>query len=89
MRAALVLLGLAGLLLQPAPPTLRRVVFFDDFSGPGLDRSRWTPVVTGGTVNNEQQAYVDAPDVSRSSRATREGASNGALAIRPRYVQAS
>jgi beta-glucanase (GH16 family) len=63
------------------------VVFFDDFSGPGLDRSRWTPVVTGGTVNNEQQAYVDAPDVFTFVKGDAEGASNGALAIRPRYRQ--
>src|SRR5262245_50351682 len=43
----------------PAPPPL----FFEDFSGPALDRSRWNVVVTGRTVNNEQQAYVDSPDV--------------------------
>jgi beta-glucanase (GH16 family) len=35
------------------------IVFFDDFSSDRLDRSKWTIRVTGRTVNNEQQAYVD------------------------------
>ena len=33
--------------------TAGRVSFFDDFSGPDLDRSRWNVMVTGRTVNNE------------------------------------
>ena len=37
-----------------------RVVFFDDFSGNRLDRSRWNVEVTGMHVNNELQAYVDS-----------------------------
>src|SRR5579875_3562322 len=36
------------------------VIFFDDFSKHTLDRSKWNVVVTGFTVNNEQQAYVDS-----------------------------
>jgi beta-glucanase (GH16 family) len=60
-------------------------MFFDDFSGPSLDRARWNVVVTGQTVNNEQQAYVDAPDVITFVQGDAEGATNGALAIRPRY----
>jgi beta-glucanase (GH16 family) len=62
------------------------VVFFDDFTGPTLDRSKWNVEVRGTTVNDEQQAYVDSPEtvaIVRGSEA--EGASNGALAIRPRY----
>ncbi len=38
------------------------MIFFDDFSGTRLDRSKWTVRVTGpdnATVNNEQEAYVD------------------------------
>lgn len=41
---------------------LEHVVFFDDFTGPTLDRTRWTVRVTDATnrtANNEQQAYVD------------------------------
>jgi beta-glucanase (GH16 family) len=39
-----------------------KVLFFDDFSSPSLDRSKWNVIVTGRTVNEEQQAYVDSPD---------------------------
>ena len=35
------------------------IVFFDDFNSDQLDPSKWTIRVTGRTVNNEQQAYVD------------------------------
>ena len=68
---------------QTAAP--RKEIFFDDFSGPSLDRTRWNPVVTGRTVNNEQQAYIDSPDVFTFVSGDAEGARNGALAIRPRY----
>jgi len=53
------------------------IVFFDDFSGSELDRSRWNVIVTGRTVNNEQQAYIDSPDVIRVR--------DGSLSIQPRY----
>ena len=61
-------------------------VFFDDFDGPALDRSKWQVEVWGTTVNDEQQAYVDAPETIAIVRGTEaEGASNGALAITARY----
>lgn len=70
----------------PQAATAPQVVFFDDFSGPSLDRSKWNVVVTGFTVNNEQQAYVDSADtLSFVSGAQAEGAENGALVIRPQY----
>ena len=57
-------------------------VFFDDFSGPELDRSKWNVIVTGRTVNNEQQAYVDSRDTLRFVTGdAAQGAHNGALAI--------
>jgi beta-glucanase (GH16 family) len=66
--------------------TSGRTVFFDDFSGPELDRSHWNVIVTGRTVNNEQQAYVDSPDVLYVTRGPEAaGARNGALVIRPRF----
>jgi beta-glucanase (GH16 family) len=71
----------AGRQPQPSP----KEIFFDDFSGPALDRTRWNVVTTGETVNNEQQAYVDAPDVITFVSGDAEGATNGALAIRPRF----
>src|SRR5947207_422417 len=54
-----------------------RTIFVDDFSGSVLDRSHWNVIVTGRTVNNEQQAYVDSPDVL--------SVKDGALVIRPRF----
>ncbi|MBA8826164.1 beta-glucanase (GH16 family) [Saccharopolyspora lacisalsi] len=61
--------------------------FFDDFSGASIDRSKWTVEVTGenfGTVNSEQQAYVDSPDTLYVDQDA-AGSQNGALAIHPRY----
>jgi len=52
------LLGVEGSTAQPA-----RVLFDEEFSGPELDRTRWNVIVTGRTVNAEQQAYVDSKDV--------------------------
>jgi beta-glucanase (GH16 family) len=64
-------------LLMPLPAPAARQVFFDDFSGPDLDRTHWNVIVTGRTVNNEQQAYVDSRDVLYQA--------DGALVIRPRF----
>ncbi|HEY2431589.1 MAG TPA: glycoside hydrolase family 16 protein [Vicinamibacterales bacterium] len=52
--------------MAPAAGSADRTLFEDEFSGPSLDRAKWNVIVTGSswrTVNNEQQAYVDAPDV--------------------------
>jgi beta-glucanase (GH16 family) len=62
------------------------VVFFDDFSSTTLDRSKWNVRITGVTVNNEQQAYVDSPDTIYITHGDDSaGAANGALVIQPRY----
>lgn len=62
-------------------------IFFDDFSGSSLDRSKWNVRVTGGTVNNEQQAYVDSSNtIFIAHGAAAEGAENGALVLQPRYA---
>ncbi|MEE1741266.1 discoidin domain-containing protein [Streptomyces sp. BE147] len=56
--------------------------FFDDFTGSGLDRSKWRVVRTGtemGPVNGESQAYVDSPDTIRTE--------NGALVLEPKYCK--
>lgn len=61
-------------------------IFFDDFSGDALDRSKWNVRVTGGTVNNEQQAYVDSSStIYIAHGAQAEGANNGALVLQPRF----
>jgi beta-glucanase (GH16 family) len=56
-----------------------QTVFLDDFSGPELDRSKWNVVVTGRTVNNEQQAYVDSPRTIYLA--------DGNLVIHPRFAE--
>jgi beta-glucanase (GH16 family) len=68
---------------RPATP---QTVFFDDFSGPELDRTKWNVIVTGRTVNNEQQAYVDSTDaIYIAQGAEAQGAENGALVIKAVY----
>jgi beta-glucanase (GH16 family) len=62
------------------------VIFFDDFSGTTLDRTKWNVRVTGGTVNNEQQAYVDSSSTIYIVHGqAAEGAGNGALVLQPHY----
>ncbi|RKT85186.1 Glycosyl hydrolases family 16 [Saccharopolyspora antimicrobica] len=84
--AALAVLTAVPLVQAGAAP--RAEVFFDDFSGTELDRSKWTVEVTGenfGTVNQEQQAYVDSPETIYVEKDPSTGAENGALALHPRY----
>ncbi len=80
--AALWLAGIQrGQTLPPAPTLL----FFDDFSDSHLDRSKWNVIVTGRTVNNEQQAYIDSTDtIAVGEPPEASGAENGALVIRAR-----
>ncbi len=61
-------------------------VFFEDFNGKTLDRGKWNVEVTGHTVNDEQQAYVDSSSVLYFVNGKdAEGAHNGALAIKVIY----
>jgi beta-glucanase (GH16 family) len=63
-----------------------KTVFFDDFSGEKLDPSKWNVRISGEIFNNEQQAYVDAPDTIHIAHGEEAGgAANGALVIEPRY----
>ena len=62
-------------------------VFFEDFNGNSLDRSKWNVEVTGETVKDEQQAYVDSTSVLYMVHGkAAEGAKNGALLIKPKYL---
>jgi beta-glucanase (GH16 family) len=70
----LAILVAAGLTASGQSP---RTLFQDEFSGPELDRSRWNVIVTGRTVNNEQQAYVDSKEVLYIR--------DGTLVIQPRF----
>ena len=61
-------------------------VFFDDFTAGQLDRTKWNVRVTGGIVNNEQQAYVDSDETIYIAAGQEATGSNGyALALHPRY----
>lgn len=62
-----------------------KTLLFEDFSGPGLDSSRWNVEVTGMHVNDELQAYVDSA-LTISFAANAEGAQNGALVLQPRFT---
>src|SRR4051812_47336060 len=72
--------------LRKAGGSKTKIIFFDDFSGPSLDRTKWNVIITGFTVNDEQQAYVDSSAtlyIIEGEKA--EGANNGALVIEPVY----
>lgn len=61
-------------------------LFFDDFSEPALDRNLWNVIVTGFTVNNEQQAYIDSQKTLYTVNGIEaQGANNGALVIKALY----
>ena len=80
MKAPLFLAPLLALGLSvtaATPRALQRPIFADEFDGSSLDREHWNVVVTGRTVNDEQQAYVDSTDVLTVA--------DGALVIRPRF----
>ena len=79
------LLSLPALPHSQAPANPPAAIFFDDFSTGQLDRSKWNVIVTGRTVNNEQQAYVDSADtIGVGNGPETSGAENGALIIRAR-----
>jgi beta-glucanase (GH16 family) len=60
------------------------VLFFDDFSGQELDRSKWNAEVSGEVHNDEKQCYIDSKDTAYLVN-NAEGAKNGALVIHPRF----
>ncbi|HET8655368.1 MAG TPA: glycoside hydrolase family 16 protein [Longimicrobiaceae bacterium] len=74
---------------SPPPATADgdSVLFSDDFSGTALDRDHWSVRITGQTVNDEQQAYVDSDSTLYIAHgADAEGAEDGAaLVLQPRY----
>src|SRR5690349_8475281 len=82
----IVLVGAFAAMSRPQTPTPNpQLLCFDDFSDKHLDRSKWDVIVTGRTVNNEQQAYVDSADtITVGNGPETIGAENGALIIRAR-----
>src|SRR5690242_7089214 len=61
------------------------LVFDDEFSGPSLDRTRWS-VYTGEVFNSESEAYTDdASTLYIAHGADAAGSTDGALVIQGRY----
>jgi beta-glucanase (GH16 family) len=52
-------------------------LFYESFNSKTLNRDKWNVEVTGRTVNNEQQAYIDSPSVMILDK--------GVLTIRPKF----
>jgi beta-glucanase (GH16 family) len=59
-------------------PKIGKVVFFDDFLGNKIDRTKWNVEVTGNHFNDELQAYVDSNNTISLSE--------GNLVFQPRYT---
>ena len=60
------------------------LLFADEFNSGQLDRSKWNVVGPDFWVNNEQQAYIDAPETLRfKNNGELDGAYGGVLALQP------
>ncbi|QWC57288.1 family 16 glycosylhydrolase [Erythrobacter sp. 3-20A1M] len=92
-RAAL---SLASILLVAGCTTVQQradaeasaadILFVDQFDGPALDPSKWNVEGPEFWVNNEQQAYVDAPDTIQLLPAGAiSGAEDGVLVLKPQF----
>lgn len=68
-----------------AQQTKKDTLFFEDFNANALNRSKWNAEVTGHTVNDEQQAYIDSSATIYTINGKAEGATNGALVLKAVY----
>ncbi|TFF35355.1 glycoside hydrolase family 16 protein [Mucilaginibacter psychrotolerans] len=68
-----------------AQQTQKDTLFFEDFNAKTLNRSKWNVEVTGNTVNEEQQAYVDSVGTIYMINGKAEGAKSGALILKAVY----
>ncbi len=89
IRTALAILA-ASTIAAAAPamaqyPKERELVWADEFGAAELDRSKWIVVGTDFWVNNEQQAYIDRPEVL-SIVEDAKGADGGALMLQPVFM---
>lgn len=66
---------------HPIEPT-GTILFEDGFDGTGLDRAKWNVEGPEFWVNDEEQVYVDIPEVIHI-RHDIEGAQGGALVLKP------
>ncbi len=74
----------APLMTQPQAWQDGDLLFADEFNSGQLDRSKWNVVGPDFWVNNEQQAYIDAPETVRFlGNGELAGADGGVLALQP------
>ena len=67
-------------------PSASEIIFFDDFTSNGLDRSKWNVEITGPVYNSEQQAYIDSSETIYTENLQDAQANvNGVLVIQPRH----
>lgn len=74
--------GLAAAPLAAQDTSERELIWADEFNAPELDREKWGVIGPDFWVNNEQQAYVDAPAVLSIIDGL-SGADGGSLMLRP------
>lgn len=85
LTSAIFLLISGTAIAQQKPHGRQDTVFFEDFNQKNLDRAKWNVEVTGNTVNEEQQAYVDsAATLYLLNDARADGAKN-ALVLKAVY----
>jgi beta-glucanase (GH16 family) len=71
---------------QAQETRLTDTLFFDDFSGKSLDRSKWNVEVSENPPNHEQEAYIDSSATLYISHGIEaRDASGGVLVIQPVY----
>lgn len=69
-----------------APASQAQALFFDDFSGAELDRSKWNVEVSGPVHNDELQCYIDSKETAYLVPSDQSpGSENGALILHPRF----
>ena len=76
--------GIAAAPLAAQDSEPRELIWADEFNSGELDRTKWGVIGPDFWVNNEQQAYVDAPAVLSVIDGL-SGADGGALMLRPVY----
>jgi beta-glucanase (GH16 family) len=77
MKIIFAILFIAGLGTAAQAQQKPDTIFYESFNAKVLNRDKWNVEVTGRTVNNEQQAYVDSANVLALI--------NGVLCIQPVY----
>lgn len=77
MKLSSVITLLTCLALSASAQRKTDTLFFENFNGNAVNKTKWNVEVTGRTVNNEQQAYVDSATILKVA--------NGLLTIKPVY----